>query len=169
MGDQDHRVALRCQILQQRHHFFAALAVQARGRLVGKDDLSAVHQRARDRHALLLSTGKLTWAMAQTGPQGRATPSSCSARSPGRGVTSRIDRRNFDVLFRVEPAEDCSSETQAEGFAPQPCERIRIQLGNIVAGEVIGAARRRSRQPRIFISVDLPEPEAPMMATNSPG
>ncbi len=26
----------------------------------------------------------------------------------------------------------------------------------------------RSRQPRMFISVDLPEPEAPMMATNSP-
>ena len=27
----------------------------------------------------------------------------------------------------------------------------------------------RSRQPRMFISVDLPEPEVPMMATNSPG
>ena len=52
--DQNHGVTLRPQLFQLPHHVGAALAVQRAGRLVGQDHAAAVHQRARNRHALLL-------------------------------------------------------------------------------------------------------------------
>ena len=57
--DQDHRVTLRPQVLQLLHHVGAALAVERAGRLVGQDHAAAVHQRACDRDALLLSARQL--------------------------------------------------------------------------------------------------------------
>ena len=49
-------------------------------------------------------------------------------------------------------------ENKAEMLAAQLCQRIGVQCGNILTGDAIGAAGGLSRQPRIFIRVDLPEP-----------
>jgi hypothetical protein len=46
-------------LLQQRHHLGAALGVERRGWLVGKDQRRLVGQRAADRHALLLAAGQV--------------------------------------------------------------------------------------------------------------
>ncbi|GEM_PF-4131188 len=55
MRDDDDRVALLVHGAQQFHHVFAALAVERAGRLVGKDDAPAIHERPRDGNALLLA------------------------------------------------------------------------------------------------------------------
>ncbi len=58
---------------------------------------------------------------------------------------------------------------KAKVFPPQTGQRIAIQLRDIGSRYPIGAAGGFvERQPRIFISVDFPEPEAPTIATISP-
>lgn len=59
VGNDNHRVALIAQLVQDRHHLFTGMAVERTGWLIGEDHLSAVHQRAGNTHALLLTAGKL--------------------------------------------------------------------------------------------------------------
>ena len=54
--DDDDGVALGMQFLEDLDDFLPAVAVQRTGGLVGQDDVAAVHQRARNRDALLLPT-----------------------------------------------------------------------------------------------------------------
>lgn len=59
VGDDNHRMPLIAQLMQDRHHLFTGMAVERTGWLIGEDHLSAVHQRAGNTHALLLTAGKL--------------------------------------------------------------------------------------------------------------
>ena len=86
MGDQDDGVALGGQILQQRHDFRAALAVERAGGLVGEDDLAAVHQRAGDGNALLLSAGKLARAVVQPVAKAERAQQAIGARLRSAGM-----------------------------------------------------------------------------------
>ena len=54
VGNQQDRVTLRIQITQQAHHIFAAFAIERAGGFVGQNDRTTIHQRARNRHTLLL-------------------------------------------------------------------------------------------------------------------
>lgn len=59
-------------------------------------------------------------------------------------------------------------KNKAKMLATELRQRIGVQRGNILTGDAIGAACGFIQQPRIFIRVDLPEPEAPTIATISP-
>lgn len=59
MGDEHDGVACIGQLVQQRHHLGAAVGVQRARGFVGQDDAPAVHQRPRNRHALLLPAREL--------------------------------------------------------------------------------------------------------------
>ena len=72
VGDEDHRVALGGQLLEQLHHLDAALAVEGAGGFVGEDHVAAVHQRAGDGDALLLPAGELVRAVAGAALQAQA-------------------------------------------------------------------------------------------------
>ena len=54
MGDHNDGVPAPVQVRQNFHDGFAAFGVERAGRLVGEDDVAAVHERPRDAHALLL-------------------------------------------------------------------------------------------------------------------
>ena len=81
-----------------------------------------------------------------------------------------IDRRHLDIADRGEFAEQMIAlEDEAEMLAPQRRQLVRVERADVAAGDrgswpEVG----RSRQPRMFISVDLPEPDAPTIATISP-
>ncbi len=53
--DQDNRVALLVQAIEERHDLQAGLRVEVAGRLVGQNDRRVVHQSASDRHTLPLA------------------------------------------------------------------------------------------------------------------
>ena len=55
--DEDDRVPFARERFEQRHDFDAAARIERARRLVGENDLAAVHERARDRHTLLLAAG----------------------------------------------------------------------------------------------------------------
>ena len=59
VGDDNHRMPAIAQLMQDRHHLFARMAVQCAGWFIGKNYLTAVHQCPRDADALLLTTRKL--------------------------------------------------------------------------------------------------------------
>jgi hypothetical protein len=143
VGDQNHRVALCGQILEERHDFRAAFAVECAGGLVRQDDPAAIHQGARNRDALLLTAGKLAGPMAQPVAQSKRTQQrlgacfACSRTEPG------IDGGNLDVLFRCCAREQVVAlEHKAESFAAQPGEGVGIELRYVMAGETVTAARR---------------------------
>ncbi len=59
MGDDDDRMAARIQLIEQRQQILAGAVVERAGRLIREYHLAAIHQRARDRDALLLAARKL--------------------------------------------------------------------------------------------------------------
>ena len=59
VGNDNHRVALIAQLMQDRHHLFAGMAVERSGRFIREDHLPAVHQRTGNTYALLLAAGQL--------------------------------------------------------------------------------------------------------------
>ena len=65
MRDQDDRVSLPVQVLEEHHDLFAGLGVQVSGRLIGQDDRGAVRQRARQRQPLTLSARQHHAALAE--------------------------------------------------------------------------------------------------------
>ena len=129
VGDQDDGVALPREVLEQRQHLGAALAVERAGGLVGEDDLAAVHQRARDRHALLLAARQLVRPVLE--PVGRARASSSSARARSCRSARRqagVDRGHLDVLGRASRRRSgCSSGTRSRTLrgAAAPARRAR--------------------------------------------
>ena len=81
VGNDDDGMAVFIHLPQRRHHFLAALAVERAGGLVGEDDLAAIHQRARDRHTLLLTAGQLVGQVIEPGRRAAAKRKSMLARS----------------------------------------------------------------------------------------
>src|SRR4051795_9814239 len=59
VGGHEHGRAGAVDAVQELHDADAGVRVQVAGRLVGDEDLGAVHEGARDRDALLLTTGEL--------------------------------------------------------------------------------------------------------------
>ncbi len=147
VGDQQHGMTLLVELAQQAHDLFAAMAVERAGRLVGENDGAAVHQRARDRDALLLAAGKLARPMLQPVAQAERGQDFVGAgdalgmRHPG------VDRRHFDVFRRRRGRQQIVLlEDEAEGLAPQVGARVAVELGDFAAVEAIGAAGRPVEQ-----------------------
>jgi len=59
-------------------------------------------------------------------------------------------------------------EDKADFLAPHPRLLFIIQRGDIHAIQLVDAGTGRSSRPIRFNSVDLPEPDGPMMETYSP-
>ena len=64
MGDEDHRVPLPVELLEESQHLPSGPGVQGAGGLVGQDDRGVPCQRPGDRDPLLLTTGELAGQMA---------------------------------------------------------------------------------------------------------
>ena len=90
--DQDDGVTGGVQLFQDAQHFLAGVRVQRAGRLVGQDDLAAVHQRPRDADALLLAARQLAGAVIGTVAQAQAPEQFAGALvarlAPLAGVTA---------------------------------------------------------------------------------
>ncbi|CAJ1810118.1 hypothetical protein KLNKPBOH_01278 [Aeromonas veronii] len=63
VGDQNDGMALSVQLLEDRYHLLAALAIQCACRFIGEDYFAAIGQRPGDTDPLLLTAGELTRGM----------------------------------------------------------------------------------------------------------
>ena len=134
-------------------------------RTLGRDD-----ERAGDRDALLLAAGELVRPVA--GPVREADGGERlehALPSLARGE-ARVDERQLDVLGGGRAGQQIvglEDESDPQRRAPAPGatrERCVTSSSRSRYEPVVG----RSRQPRIPSSVVLPEPDSPMIATNSP-
>jgi len=139
--DQDDGVAGRVQFFQDAQHFLARVRVQRAGRFVRQDDVAAVHQRARDTHALLLAARQLPGAMAGAVAQAQAPQQFGGALQPGLAALAGIDGRHLDVALRRQVGQQVIAlENEAEVFAAQFGQFVRVQLAGAAAVHAVVAA-----------------------------
>ena len=164
------RVAL-IEFLEQGENLLARVRIEVARRLVGEQNGRVVDQRPGDGHTLLLAAGKLGGLMVQ--PIGQTQPTEHLARTLACfpfGDVGRVRQRHGHVVQgagagqQVEvlehETESCGSRTIARWSA----ESVDTSSPSSQYWPDVG----RSRQPRMFMSVLLPEPEAPIRATSSP-
>ena len=165
----DDRRAARVDAREQLHDVDGCRRVEVSGRLVGEQHLRAVHERPRDRDALLLTAGQLV-------REPLVLAGEADEREHlGHGLLDESARRADDLQRERDVLEDRLVRQQPEVLehrADVPAEVRHLAVGQRAAGR--GRARRRGRRsasPRagsVAGTMDLPEPEAPTRKTNSP-
>ena len=167
VGDEQDRLAARVQAAEQLEHLVAALGVERTGRLVGQQQRRLVGQGAGDGQPLALAAGQ----------RRRATALALSPR-PSRSSRSRA---RVSAGLRLRPAMTAGSDHVLErGHALEQVEELEDDAD--VACGACGPARPRparspARRPATISpssavsspatrlsSVDLPQPDGPMIA-----
>ena len=160
--------ALLCiETLEHLEDFHRRDGIEVAGGFIGKQDIRTVDEGAGDGDALLLAARELRRGVVQAPLQGcraRSRPSARESRAP-RWYSSGIStfcsadvRASRLKLWKTNPmrAERTSARSSSDSReTSRPSNRYVPEVGV-------------SRKPRMFISVDLPEPDAPIRATMSP-
>ena len=166
-------VPCACKVVQEIHDLFARTAVEVAGRFIRDDQDRVVDQCPGDGDALLLSAGEfLRLVMDAVSPSPTISSILCAFSSP-----SSCDLRIVMVIeqgHRHIP-QGGGARQQVVGLKDKSDLPVAdtgqlnlVQLADILAIQDVLPRVGWERQPRMCISVLLPEPEGPMMATNSP-
>ena len=101
--------------------------VEIAGGLIGKQYAWTVHERAGNRHPLLLSTGKLGRIVPT--PRSQAYRLKCGARAlPGSAAALQLERQHH-VFFRCQCGQQMERlENEPDQLAAQVCPRFFAQL-----------------------------------------
>ena len=143
--------------------------VEVSGRLVGEDDVGVHGQGAGDGDALHLAAGELGRLVLHAVARPTRASSSAHALAPLPGRHAAEQQRQLHVLVgrdlrqQIEVLED-----EADAAVADLGELVAGDARDVLAAEVVRSRVGVSRQPIRFISVDLPEPDGPTIATNSP-
>ena len=114
------KVVPACRFKQrhQREHLFGVLAVEVAGRLVGEHEQRIVHERARDRHALLLAARELAGAVVEAVAEPDDPQRRLAALAPLVAAVVGDQERDLDVLERGEHRDqvvELEDEADARG------------------------------------------------------
>src|SRR5262249_7390356 len=111
---------------QELHDGVAVLAVERRGRLVGEDGRRVAHDRARDRHTLLLATRELAWERAGLVPEPDPRQRLLAFDDRACRVLAAHVERQADVVGGGKRGEQMIGlEDEADLLAPQLGEVLR--------------------------------------------
>ena len=160
-----------CRSCRMRHDLVAHLRVEVARGLVGEQQAGPADDGARDRDALLLPARELrrevVHARAEPDALERRRAPPAAARRPTCGGTAAAARR---CRSRAE------SGTRWNVWKTNPISRLRSAASSRSRYDVTGAPSMLTRprvgassRPMRFSSVLLPQPEGPMIDTNSPG
>ncbi len=169
VGNHEDRRPAAVQLGQQGEDARAGRRVQAAGRLVGQDDGGPPGQRPGDGDALALAAGQFGGTVA--GPAGQADlgqrvrrgpapprRGDTAVQQPGGHVVQRGQRGHQEELLEHEPDPGGPTPDRALSGSPSttsPATRTLPAVG-------------RSRVPAMASMVDLPDPDGPTIAVNSP-
>ncbi|KAG1554821.1 hypothetical protein G6F50_012938 [Rhizopus delemar] len=143
MGDDDDGVAFGMQLTEDRHHFLAGFRVECAGRFIGQDHLATIHQRARDRYALLLAAGQLARLVVHAVTQAQPLQQLLGTRVAHRAGAAGVYRWHFHVAARIQIAQQVVAlEDETEMLAAQPRQRIRRHLLGGLAVHPVAALGR---------------------------
>ena len=170
MGDEQDRLPGGVQAPEELEHLVAAFAVERAGRLVGEQQRRLVGQGASDREPLALPAGE------HSGQLGGLVADAQQVEQVARPVSAGValaagDRRaaSDDVLEHRHALQQVEElEHDADVPPAHVCQLGPRPAGERLAGDhdlaFVGVSRPATR----LSSVDLPQPDGPMTATNSP-
>ena len=153
---------------EETEHVLAGEGVERTRGLVGEDDRRLGHEGTGHGDALLLAAGELS------GPVRRpfGEPDAIEGRvGELEGVVAAVEeQREGDVLARAQQREEVEElEDEPDASAAHVRQRLFVQIRRAPRPSMATApASGRSRPPTRCSRVDLPEPDGPMIATNSP-
>ena len=159
----------RVQLVEEPDDLLAGGRVEVAGGLVGEQDRRLADQRAGDRDALPLAAGELVGPVVHAVREADRVERRLGAGAPLAAGEAAVDERQLHVrerrgarqeLERLEDEADLLVAEVGEPSSSSPCTSAPFSRYVPAVGV--------SRQPRRFMSVDLPEPDWPTMATNSP-
>ena len=154
---------------EQIENLLAGLAVQLSGRLVGQEQRGPVGQRARDGHALHLAARELGGPVPAPLAEPHVVEQLAGARAPVGSATpaSAIGSSTFSSAV--------STGSRWKRWKTKPS---RVRRSRVSSRSESRSSRRPSMltapddggsmPPRMWSSVDLPDPDGPAMATYSP-
>ena len=141
--------ALAVQLLEQAQDLVRGAAVEGAGRLVGEQQARAVHERPRDRDALLLAAGQLHRAMMGAVREADAAERLQGPLAAGPAVDAGIDHRQFDIAEGIDARQQIELlEHEADLAVAQAREAVGIEALDGRAGEPVLAARSAGRGSR---------------------
>ena len=146
----------------------AGAAVEVAGGLVGEDDLRPAGEGPGHGDALLLAAGELARAVLQAVAEADGVDDLVEPRLVG--LAAGQVHRERDVLEGGERRHQVEGlEDEADPVPPQLGERLVVERGEVgVADEAPGPPVSVVEPGEACISVDLPEPDGPMMAVKPP-
>ncbi len=166
--------ALLVELTQKAQDDFFVLRVEVSGGLVSQNNFRIIDQGACDADALLLTAGKLRWQVIGAVPKADA-----GQRVNRFLLVSHAVKvlRQHDVLDRgekgdeMELLEDESDFFRAHTiqFSGRESSSADESPATLTPSSQISPELGRSRQPIRFTSVDLPDPDGPMIESHSPG
>ena len=148
VGHHDNGGAFFVEVGEQVHHLAAIFRVEVARRLVGEDELGVGDHGAGDGHPLLLTARELLREVVFAVLDGHARHDVVDTLFALGGGNVHVAQRQFDVLKHVEFVDEVEALEHEADVA-------LAELGAVLLLEVLS-------------KVDLPQPEGPMMATNSP-
>ena len=157
------------RLAQQRQHLLAGARVEVAGRLVGEQDGRARDERAGDGDALLLAAGELGRAV--RAPVARGRPCRAAPRpTPRSGFAPASESGSTMFSSAVSIGSRLKNWKMKPMWSRRSCvSAVSLEPGDVDAGDRDRRPRSgRSRPARMCISVDLPEPDGPMIAVSWP-
>ena len=126
------------QLVDDFHHIFTAGGIQCTGRFVGKDDFSAIHQRAGDGDTLLLTAGKLSGFVAFFAFQTQILQKLLRTHGTLFAPHAHINSRQSDIIpCRQRTQQVIALEDKAETFSAQCSQLVRLHFGRFKAADPI--------------------------------
>jgi hypothetical protein len=169
VGDQnDGDTVLAVETLEDLQNLDAGLGIEVTRRLVGEQNRRLVDESASDGDALPLTARELIRPMLDAVTELDALESFRRALSALVSADTGVDQRQLDVMERGRAGEQVERlKNESDLAIPDASQLVLVLVGDQLARQPILTGVRRVRQPIRFISVDLPEPDGPMMATYS--
>ncbi|MNU62891.1 hypothetical protein D3C71_521310 [compost metagenome] len=147
MGDDDDGAAFGMQLVKDAQDLLAACLVERAGWLVRQDHVGIVHQRAGNRHALLLAAGEMARPMLGAIRHAEASEQGGCPFTPLAAVAAGIDRRDLDIGERRDFVQQMIAlEDEAEMLAPQCRAVVVVEGRGFAAGNLVGAFGRPVEQ-----------------------
>src|SRR3989338_6267755 len=148
VGDQHDGDAFAVQLFEQRHDFFAGLAVEVAGGFIRKNQTRAVDQGARNRHALLLASGNLVGHGVRLVFQADLAEHLMGAPLALLAFHAAVDQRQAHVFQQRHARQQIEAlEHEADGAIAQQCQLVLAQFRNVAAIQQIAPGRRLVETP----------------------
>ena len=170
VGDHEDRLAARVEAAEQLDDLVAALGVEGAGGLVGQQQRRLVGQGPGDGQALALAAGERPGR--RLGLVGQAEQVEQVAAA-GLGRLALRARRPWPGRATFSSTVMPSSRLKNWNTMPMWRRRMRASSSSVLpvtssSASTIVPSSAWSRPATRLSSVDLPQPDGPMMATNSP-